>query len=139
MGLSIVWGSFWSALYGGTTNFGTRCPSGGEHWYQQIFDRIDRIYFKEIAVACSILTLDGGCQLFWAALDLLLTVVPLVVAFRLEINDFWTFKKIIQKPTWVMLSKEMAVAYSIFTLDGWFQLFLAAFDLLQTVVQLNFV
>ena len=33
-----------------------------------------------MAVACSIFTLDGGFQLFWAAFDLLMTVVSLKVA-----------------------------------------------------------
>ena len=41
----------------------------------------------------SIFTLDGGFQLFWAAFDLPMTVVPLKVALGLEKFDFWAFKK----------------------------------------------
>ena len=40
-----------------------------------------------------IFTLDGGFQLFWAAFDLPMTVVPLKVVLGLEKNDFWTFQK----------------------------------------------
>ena len=46
-----------------------------------------------MAVARSIFTLDRGIQLFWAALDLPMTVVPLKVAIGLEKFDFWAFKK----------------------------------------------
>ena len=46
-----------------------------------------------MAVANSIFTLDGGFQLFWAAFDLPMTVVPLKVALGLEKNDFWAFQK----------------------------------------------
>ena len=46
-----------------------------------------------MAVAHSILTLDGWFQLFWAAFDLPMTVVPLKVALGLEKFDFWTFQK----------------------------------------------
>ena len=48
-----------------------------------------------MAVARSIFTLDGGFELFWAAFDLSMTVVPLKVALGLEKFDFWAFKKII--------------------------------------------
>ena len=54
------------------------------------------ICFKQIAVAHSIFTLDGGgVQLFWAAFDLILAVVPLKVALGLAKIIFWIFKKII--------------------------------------------
>ena len=46
------------------------------------------IFFKQMAVAHSIFTLDGGFQLFWAAFDLPMTVVPLKVALRLKKLDF---------------------------------------------------
>ena len=46
-----------------------------------------------MAVAHSIFTLDGGFQLFWAAFDLHMTVVPLKFALGLEKIDFWAFKK----------------------------------------------
>ena len=35
----------------------------------------------------------GGVQLFWAAFDMPVTVVPLKVALGLEKFDFWPFKK----------------------------------------------
>ena len=41
-------------------------------------------FFKQIAVARSIFTLNGGIQLFWAAFDLPVTVVQLKVALGLE-------------------------------------------------------
>ena len=51
-------------------------------------------FFKQMAVACSIFTLGGGgVQLFWAAFDMPVTVVPLKVALGLEKIDFWAFKK----------------------------------------------
>ena len=34
-------------------------------------------FFKQMTVACSIFTLDGTVQLFWAAFDMPVTVVPL--------------------------------------------------------------
>ena len=47
-----------------------------------------------MAVAHSILTLDGGgVQFIWAALYLLMTVVPLKDALGLETFYFWAFKK----------------------------------------------
>ena len=49
-----------------------------------------------MAVAHSILTLDEGFPLFWAAFDLLMTVVPLKVALGLEKIDFWPLKKILK-------------------------------------------
>ena len=44
------------------------------------------IIFKQMAVAHSIFTFDGVFQLFWAAFDLPMTVVPLKVALGLEKN-----------------------------------------------------
>ena len=46
-----------------------------------------------MALANPIFTLDGGLQLFWAAFDMPMTVVPLKVALGLEKNDFWSFHK----------------------------------------------
>ena len=46
-----------------------------------------------MSVAHSILTLDGGFQLFWAASDLPVTLVPLKVELGLEKFDFWALKK----------------------------------------------
>ena len=46
-----------------------------------------------MAVARSIFTLDGGVQLFWAAFDMPMTVVPLKVALGQDKFDFWTLKK----------------------------------------------
>ena len=46
-----------------------------------------------MAVAHSIFTLDGGFQLFWAAFDLPMTVVPLKVALGLEKMSFGHLKK----------------------------------------------
>ena len=44
-----------------------------------------------MAVACSIFTLDGFVQLFWAAFDMPMTVVPLKVALGWDKLDFWVF------------------------------------------------
>ena len=46
-----------------------------------------------MAVAHSIFTLGGGIQLFWAAFNMPMTVVPLKVALGLEKFDFWAFRK----------------------------------------------
>ena len=46
-----------------------------------------------MAVARSIFTLDGGVQLFWAAFDPILAMVPLKVALGWDKFDFWAFKK----------------------------------------------
>ena len=46
-----------------------------------------------MALADPIFTLVVGFQLFWAAFDLLMTVVPLKVALGLEKIYFWAFKK----------------------------------------------
>ena len=46
-----------------------------------------------MALADPIFTLDGGFQLFWAAFDLPMTVVPLKVALGLEKFYFWAFQK----------------------------------------------
>ena len=50
-------------------------------------------FFKQMAVARSIFTLDGVVQLFWAAFDMPMTVVPLKVALGLGKFDFSPFKK----------------------------------------------
>ena len=41
-----------------------------------------------MAVACSIFTLGWGVQLFWAAFDMPMTVVPLKVALGWDKFDF---------------------------------------------------
>ena len=46
-----------------------------------------------MTVAHSIFTLDGGFQLFWAAFDLIVTVVPLKVALGWEKLIFGHLKK----------------------------------------------
>ena len=46
-----------------------------------------------MALACSIFTLDGGVQLFSAAFDMPMTVVPLKFALGFEKFDFWEFQK----------------------------------------------
>ena len=56
-----------------------------------------------MSVACSIFTLDGGFQLFWAAFDLPVTVVLLKVTLGLEKFDFWAIQKIIEKTHLVTL------------------------------------
>ena len=38
------------------------------------------VFFKQMAVACSIFTLGGWVQLFWTAFDMPVTGVPLEVA-----------------------------------------------------------
>ena len=46
-----------------------------------------------MAVAHSIFTLGGVVQLFWAAFDMPMTVVPLKVALGWDKFDFWALKK----------------------------------------------
>ena len=50
-------------------------------------------FFKQMAVGHSIFTLDGEFQLYWAAFDLPMSVVPLKVSLGLERIDFWAFLK----------------------------------------------
>ena len=52
-----------------------------------------------MAVAHSIFTLGGGDQLFWAAFDMPVTVVPLKVALGLGKIDFWDFKNLLKTGT----------------------------------------
>ena len=52
----------------------------------------NNFFFKQMAVAHSMFTLDGGVQLFWTAVDLILAVVPLKVALGYEKNEFGAFK-----------------------------------------------
>ena len=59
-------------------------------------------FFRKTALADPILTLVVGFQLFSAAFDLLMTVVPLKDALGLENFDFWAFKKL-KKLTWLHL------------------------------------
>ena len=64
----------------------------GIHWEgNNLF--FENNFFKQMAVAHSIFTLDGGVQLFWAAFDMPVTVVPLKVALGWDKFDFWAFKK----------------------------------------------
>ena len=49
--------------------------------------------YQQMAVARSIFTLYGAVQLFLAAFDMSMTMVPLKVAIGLEKYDFWAFKK----------------------------------------------
>ena len=51
------------------------------------------IHLTTTCVIISIFTLDGGFQMFWAAFDLPMTVVPLKVALGWEKIDFWPFQK----------------------------------------------
>ena len=74
-----------------------------------------------MAVSHSIFTLDGVVQLFWAAFDLPMTVLPLKVALGKEKFYF----------------KQMDVAHAIFTLHGGFELFWAYFYLPMTVLPLK--
>ena len=46
-----------------------------------------------MAIARPIFTLGGGVQLFWAAFDMPVTVVPLKVALGWDKFDFWAFQK----------------------------------------------
>ena len=46
-----------------------------------------------MAVAHSIFTLDGAVQLFWAAFDMPVTVVPLKVALGWDKFDVWAFQE----------------------------------------------
>ena len=52
-------------------------------------------FFKQMAVARSIFTLDGGFQLFCAAFDMPITGVALKVALGYKKIVFWAFQKII--------------------------------------------
>ena len=50
--------------------------------------------FSKTVLAEPIFTLGGGgVQLFWAAFDMPVTVVPLKVALELDKFDFWAFQK----------------------------------------------
>ena len=86
-----------------------------------------------MAVARSIFTLGGVVQLFWAAFDMPVTGVLLKVALGYKKIIFWAFQKIIMD---IHLTTTSMI-FSIFTLDGEFQLFWAAFDLPMTVVPLK--
>ena len=63
----------------------------------KICEKFRKYFFRKTALADPLFTLDGGFQLFWAASDMLVTVIPLKLALGLEKNDFWAFQKIIQK------------------------------------------
>ena len=52
----------------------------------------ETLFFKQMAVAHSIFTLDGWVQLFWAAFDMRMTGVPLKVALGFDKFYFWTFQ-----------------------------------------------
>ena len=68
------------------------------------FLNCSQFFFKQMTVAHSIFTLDGWVQLFWAAFDMPITVVPLKVALGLEKIDFWSFQKNNRKKlTWLHL------------------------------------
>ena len=62
-------------------------------WWTKIFvqktnSNFFTIFFKQMAVARSIFTLDGWVQLFWAAFDMPVTVVPLKVELGYKKNSF---------------------------------------------------
>ena len=59
----------------------------------QLHPDSNNFFCKQIVVAHSIFTLDGGFSLFWADFDMLVTVVPLKVALGWEKIDFWAFLK----------------------------------------------
>ena len=64
----------------------------GIHWEGN--NLFFKLFFKQMAVACSIFTLGGeGVQLFWAAFDMSVTMVPLKVALGCKKIDYWAFKK----------------------------------------------
>ena len=54
---------------------------------------LENIFLRKTALADPIFTLDGEIQLFWAAFDMPVTLLPLKVALGLEKNDFWAFQK----------------------------------------------
>merc|ERR1712059_180166 len=89
-------------------------------------------FFKQMALACSIFTLDGWVQLF-GQLMICRDRGTIKRCIRIQKNCFWAFKKIIMD---IHLTTT-CVIISIFTLDGGFQLFWAAFDLPMTVVPLK--
>ena len=60
-------------------------------------------YFLNLAVAHSKFILDGWVQLFWAAFDMPMTVVPLEVALGYK-KKFVCFKKQSWKLTYVTLA-----------------------------------
>ena len=62
--------------------------------FPKIYEKFRNIFFLwKMALADTILTLDGGVQLFWAAFDLFLAVVPLKVGLGLATNYFWAFQQ----------------------------------------------
>ena len=52
---------------------------------------LENIFFRKIALADPIFTLDGG-SIVLAAFDPILAVVPIKVALGLGKIDFWAFK-----------------------------------------------
>ena len=85
-----------------------------------------------MALADPIFTLVVGFQLVWAAFDLFVDSGTIKSGFRMGKYDFWAFQKIVMD---IHLTTTCMII-SIFTLDGGFQLFWAAFDLPMTVVPL---
>ena len=65
----------------------------GIHWEgNNLF--FENNFFKQMAEACSIFTLDEWVQLSWAAFDIPITVVPLKVALGYKKFVSRVFKKI---------------------------------------------
>ena len=62
------------------------------HW-----PKCHEYFFSKTALADPIFTLVVGFQLFWAAFDLPVRVVPLKVALGLEKLDFWALKYYFKK------------------------------------------
>ena len=56
---------------------------------KKIVKNLENIFFRKMALADPIFTLDGRVQLFWAAFDMPVTLVPLKLALGLEKIDFW--------------------------------------------------
>ena len=90
MGVSIVLCSLQYAHDRGTIKRCIRIQKNCFHAFQKI---IMVIHLTTTCTIITIFTLDGGFQLFWAAFDLPMTVVPLKVALGWDKLDFWALKK----------------------------------------------
>ena len=75
------------------------------------------VFFKQMAVAHSIFTLDGWVQLFWAAFDMPMTKVQLKVAWGLGKFDLWSFKKN-DNDYFFEMPKKQFFLYPIATFNG---------------------
>ena len=63
------------------------------HKIPKIYEKFRKYFFRKMALADPIFTLDGEFQLFWAAFYMPVTVLPLKVALGLKKMSFGNLKK----------------------------------------------